>query len=165
MKGSPMTTQVALKAGDKAPAFSINDQNGNQINLSDFEGKWVVLYAYPKDNTPGCTTEAIDFTALQKEFEAQNSVVLGVSPDSEKSHCNFIQKKNITFTLLSDTDHKLLENYGTWGLKKNFGKEYYGVIRTTFLINPQGNIAHIWTKVKVKEHARAVLDKLKSLQN
>lgn len=160
-----MTTKVALKPGSKAPAFSINDQNGNQINLSDYSGQWVVLYAYPKDNTPGCTTEAIDFTALQKEFKALNAVVLGVSPDSEKSHCSFIQKQNITFTLLSDVDHKLLEDYGAWGRKKTFGKEYDGVIRSTFLIDPAGNIAYLWSNVKVQGHAQAVLEKIKALQN
>jgi peroxiredoxin Q/BCP len=124
----------------------------------------LVLYFYPKDNTPGCSTEAIDFTALSPQFQQLNAVILGVSPDSEKSHCRFIEKHNLTIQLLSDTEHQLAEIYQVWGLKKFMGKEYMGIKRSTFLIDPQGNIAYIWSNVKVKAHAEAVLKKLEELQ-
>jgi peroxiredoxin Q/BCP len=124
----------------------------------------LVLYFYPKDNTPGCSTEAIDFTALSPQFQQLNAVIIGVSPDSEKSHCRFIEKHNLTIQLLSDTEHQLAEIYQVWGLKKFMGKEYMGIKRATFLIDPQGNIAYIWSNVKVKAHAEAVLKKLEELQ-
>ena len=124
----------------------------------------MVLYFYPKDNTPGCTTEAIDFTALSPQFQQLNAVILGVSPDSAKSHCRFIEKHNLTIQLLSDTEHQLAEIYQVWGLKKFMGKEYMGIKRSTFLIDPQGNIAYIWSNVKVKAHSEAVLKKLEELQ-
>ncbi|MFN9675783.1 MAG: peroxiredoxin, partial [Microcystis sp.] len=127
-------------------------------------GQWLVLYFYPKDNTPGCTAEAIDFTALSPQFQQLNAVILGVSPDSEKSHCRVIEKHNLTIQLLSDTEHQLAEIYQVWGLKKFMGKEYMGIKRSTFLIDPQGNIAYIWSNVKVKAHAEAVLKKLEELQ-
>ena len=146
---------MTLEVGQKAPEFA---------KLADFAGQWLVLYFYPKDNTPGCSTEAIDFTALSPQFQQLNAVILGVSPDSEKSHCRFIEKHNLTIQLLSDTEHQLAEIYQVWGLKKFMGKEYMGIKRSTFLIDPQGNIAYIWSNVKVKAHAEAVLKKLEELQ-
>jgi len=153
-----------LKIKEQAPDFCLPNQDGEEICLRDFRGKWVVLYFYPKDNTPGCTTEALDFTTLKEEFEKEGAVILGVSPDSIKRHQNFIAKKNLAITLLSDEDKEVLKKYGVWQLKKNFGKEYMGVVRTTFLIDPDGKIAYIWEKVKVKNHAKEVLDKLKELK-
>ncbi|MBE8993354.1 thioredoxin-dependent thiol peroxidase [Microcystis aeruginosa] len=155
---------MTLEVGQKAPEFATPNQRGEISKLADFAGQWLVLYFYPKDNTPGCTTEAIDFTALSPQFQQLNAVILGVSPDSAKSHCRFIEKHNLTIQLLSDTEHQLAEIYQVWGLKKFMGKEYMGIKRSTFLIDPQGNIAYIWSNVKVKAHAEAVLKKLEELQ-
>ncbi len=153
-----------LKIGDKAPLFCLPNQDEEKICLSDFKGKCVVLYFYPKDNTSGCTKEAIGFTEKKEEFEKLGAVILGVSPDSPKSHRNFIEKKGLTITLLSDQEHKVLEEYGAWQLKKMYGREYMGVVRSTYLINPEGKIAYIWPKVKVAGHVDAVLEKLKELK-
>lgn len=155
---------MTLEVGQKAPEFATPNQRGEISKLADFAGQWLVLYFYPKDNTPGCSTEAIDFTALSPQFQQLNAVIVGVSPDSEKSHCRFIEKHNLTIQLLSDTEHQLAEIYQVWGLKKFMGKEYMGIKRSTFLIDPQGNIAYIWSNVKVKAHAEAVLKKLEELQ-
>ncbi|CCI12910.1 putative peroxiredoxin ygaF [Microcystis aeruginosa PCC 9806] len=155
---------MTLEVGQKAPEFATPNQRGEISKLADFAGQWLVLYFYPKDNTPGCSTEAIDFTALSPQFQQLNAVILGVSPDSAKSHCRFIEKYNLTIQLLSDTEHQLAEIYQVWGLKKFMGKEYMGIKRSTFLIDPQGNIAYIWSNVKVKAHAEAVLKKLEELQ-
>lgn len=146
--------------GTKAPGFSLMNADEHPVELADFRGKWLVLYFYPKDNTPGCTTEALDFTALKGEFEKAGAVIAGVSPDSTKRHQNFIAKKDLTIELLSDPEHQALETYGVWQLKKNYGREYMGVVRSTFLIDPEGNIEKTWKKVKVKGHAEAVLDAL-----
>jgi thioredoxin-dependent peroxiredoxin len=154
---------MTLEIAQKAPDFSVSNQGGETLKLSDFAGQWLVLYFYPKDNTPSCTTEAIDFTRLVPQFQELNAVILGVSPDSEKSHCRFIEKHNLTIQLLSDPDHQLAAAYQVWGLKKFMGKEYMGIIRSTFLIDTNGNIAYIWSNVKVKAHAEAVLKKLKEL--
>ncbi len=154
----------ALKVGDQAPEFCLLNQDEKEVSLKDFEGKWVVLYSYPKDNTPGCTIEANDFTKQLSSFTKLDAVILGVSPDSSKSHCGFIEKQGLKITLLSDPDHKMLEEYGSWGLKKNYGKEYFGVIRSTFLIDPKGKIAAVWSSVKVDGHVEAVKEKLKELQ-
>ena len=153
-----------LKIGDKAPDFCLPNQDSEEICLRDFAGSWVVLYFYPKDNTPGCTTEALDFTALKSEFEKEGATILGVSPDSIKRHQNFITKKELQITLLSDEDKEVAQKYGVWQLKKLYGEEYMGIVRSTFLIDPDGNIAEIWTKIKVKEHAQKVLEKLKELK-
>ena len=153
-----------LKVGDKAPDFCLPNQDNEEICLRDFAGSWVVLYFYPKDNTPGCTTEALDFTALKSEFEKEGATILGVSPDSVKRHQNFITKKELQITLLSDEDKEIAKKYGVWQLKKMYGKEYMGIIRSTFLIDPDGNIAEIWTKVKVKDHAKKVLERLRELK-
>ncbi|CCI19561.1 putative peroxiredoxin ygaF [Microcystis aeruginosa PCC 9807] len=155
---------MTLEVGQKAPEFATPNQRGEISKLADFACQWLVLYFYPKDNTPGCTTEAIDFTALSPQFQQLNAVIIGVSPDSEKSHCRFIEKHNLTIQLLSDTEHQLAEIYQVWGLKKFMGREYMGIKRSTFLIDPQGNIAYIWSNVKVKAHAEAVLKKLEELQ-
>ncbi len=152
---------TSVQIGTPAIPFNLPDQNGKKVNLSDYTGKWVVVYFYPKDDTPGCTIEAKDFTTL--EFE-KLAVVVGISPDSTESHCDFIAKYNLNVKLLSDPEHKVIEEYGAWQLKNNFGREYYGVVRSTFLIDPQGNIAHIWTKVTADGHALEVLNKLKSMQ-
>lgn len=149
--------------GQAAPAFFAPNQAGKSLTLADFAGQWLILYFYPKDNTPGCTAEAIDFTRLAPEFATLGGVILGVSPDSEKSHCKFIDKQSLTFDLLSDPAHQVAESYGAWGLKKFMGKEYMGILRSTFLIDPHGQLAFSWPTVKVKGHAEAVLAKLKEL--
>ncbi len=157
-----MSEQKPLKTGAKAPAFCLPDKEGNKVCLKEFAGKWVVLYFYPKDNTPGCTREAIEFTGALKDFEEAGAVILGVSPDSPKSHAGFCAKHDLRVTLLSDADHAVLDKYGAWQLKKMYGKEYHGVNRSTVLIDPQGKIAHVWDKVKVDGHAAEVLDAIKS---
>ncbi|RUM55749.1 MAG: thioredoxin-dependent thiol peroxidase [Nautilia sp.] len=148
----------------KAPEFCLPNQDETEICLRDLAGKWVVLYFYPKDNTPGCTTEACDFSNELEEFEELNAVILGVSPDSPKKHRNFIEKKNLKITLLSDENKEVLKNYGAWGLKKMYGREYEGVIRTTFIINPEGKIVAEWRNVRVKGHVEKVKEKLEELQ-
>ena len=153
-----------LNVGDKAPDFSLPDQNEKAVSLSGLKSKWVVLYFYPKDNTSGCTTEACDFTARYEEFSGLDAEILGVSPDSTKSHRNFIQKQNLGITLLSDPDHKVLESYGAWQKKSMYGREYMGVVRSTFLIDPEGRLPHIWPKVKVKGHVEEVQKKLAELK-
>lgn len=153
-----------LKIGDMAPEFNLPDNNNKNTSLKEYEGKWVVLYFYPKDNTPGCTLEAKEFTEKIAEFEKRNAFVIGVSPDSPKSHCNFMQKHNLNVKLLSDEEHSVLEKYGVWQLKKRYGREYYGVERSTFLIDPEGKIAFLWKSVNVKGHVEEVLEKLKQLQ-
>jgi peroxiredoxin Q/BCP len=156
---------TALETNQPAPTFSAPNAEGKTISSDDFLGQWLVLYFYPKDNTPGCTTEAIDFSEKLPEFTDLNAVVVGVSPDSEKSHGKFIDKHNLTVQLLSDPEHELAAAYGAWGPKKFMGKEYEGILRSTFLINPQGNIAHIWPNVRVKGHAEKVLEKLQQLNS
>jgi thioredoxin-dependent peroxiredoxin len=146
-----------------APKFSTPDQNENQVSLDNFQGNWLVLYFYPKDDTPGCTTEAKDFSELSQDFNKLGAKILGVSPDSGTSHCKFINKHNLLINLLSDTEHQLAETYGVWQLKKFMGKEYMGVVRSTFIINPVGIIVYTWTNVRVKGHAQVVLNKLQEL--
>lgn len=152
---------MPLKAGSKAPAFNLRDHNGEKAALKDFSGKWLVLYFYPKDNTSGCTMEAIDFTKNKKDFAGLGAEIIGISPDSEESHRKFIEKQKLSIKLLSDQDKKTLEKYGVWQLKKMYGREYHGVVRSTFLIDPKGRIARIWEKVKVKSHVNDVLTELK----
>lgn len=151
---------MALKAGNKAPAFTAENQNGEKMKLADFAGKWLVLYFYPKDNTSGCTTEAIDFTAMVAKFQKKNAIVVGASPDSVKSHVGFCDKHNLKLTLLSDPDHRMLEKYGVWQEKSMYGKKYMGVVRTTVLVDPDGKIAEVWEKVKVAGHAEDVFARL-----
>ncbi len=154
-----------LEVGDKAPDFCLPNQDENEVCLRDLKGKWVVLYFYPKDNTPGCTTEACDFTANLPAFEDLDAVILGVSPDSPKKHRNFIEKKALGITLLSDEDKKVLEEYGVWQLKKMCGREYMGVVRTTYIIDPDGKIAEVWKNVKVKGHVDKVRERLAELKS
>ncbi|WP_199117055.1 thioredoxin-dependent thiol peroxidase [Pedobacter sp. ASV28] len=150
-----------LKEGDKAPSFSAKDQNGNNVTLEQFKGKKVVLYFYPKDDTPGCTAEACDFRDNYQGLLAKGIEVLGVSVDDEKSHQKFINKHSLPFTLLADTDQKIVEAYGVWGEKNMYGKKYMGTQRTTFIIDEQGNIAHIIKKVDTKNATEQVLSLLK----
>jgi peroxiredoxin Q/BCP len=147
-----------LKAGDKAPDFTLVSDNGKEVTLSDFKGKSdVVLYFYPKDNTSGCTKEACSFRDNMLDIETKDAVVLGVSPDSVKSHQNFINKQNLNFTLLSDPEHKVAEAYGAWGEKSMYGKKYMGILRTTFIIGKDGIIKYVFEKVKPAAHAEEVL--------
>ncbi|KGI56505.1 thioredoxin-dependent thiol peroxidase [Campylobacter sp. MIT 97-5078] len=146
-----------LKLGDKAPEFSLKNQDGIEMALKDFKGKKVVLYFYPKDNTPGCTTEACEFSELLGNFEDRNSIIIGISPDNERSHENFITKFKLKHILLSDIDKEVSKAYGAWGLKKNYGKEYEGIIRSTFVIDEQGKISTIYKNVRAKDHAAKVL--------
>jgi peroxiredoxin Q/BCP len=159
-----MTEHKELKIGVKAPAFKLPDAEGNTVSLADYKGKWFVLYFYPKDSTSGCTTEAVDFTGSLPDFRSKNAEVVGVSPDSCKSHQKFIVKHSLMVTLLSDEEKTVLEKYGVWQLKKMYGKDYYGVVRTTFLIDPEGKIRHIWNNVKVNGHIDEVKNRLKELQ-
>ncbi len=146
---------------ETAPNFSAPDQNGHVVSLKDQSDRWLVLYFYPKDNTPGCTTEAKDFSEYAAQFNQLGADIIGVSPDSEQSHCKFIAKHDLAIQLLSDRDLKVIKAYGAWRLKKFMGKEYMGVVRSTFLISPDGKIAQIWDKVRVKAHAEEVLQELK----
>ena len=154
-----------LEIGLEAPDFCLPNQDGEEVCLHDFEEGWIILYFYPKDNTKGCTLEAIDFTLNKKEFEDMGAIVLGVSPDSVKSHKGFCQKHDLSITLLSDTKHTVLEKYGLWQLKKMYGREFYGVVRSTFLIDPMGKIAYVWRKVRVGGHVEAVKEKLLKLKD
>ncbi len=153
-----------LNIGDPAPDFCLPDPERGQICLNDQRGKWVILYFYPKDNTSGCTLEALEFTAAEDEFKEKNAIILAASPDSLRSHTNFRTKHNLTINLLSDPDKETLQAYGAWQLKKMYGREYMGVMRSSYIIDPEGKIAHIWPKVRVKEHVEAVMEKLMELQ-
>lgn len=147
-----------LKPGEKAPGFSATDQNGERWSLEDFKGKKLVLYFYPKDKTPGCTAQACNLSENFASLENENITVLGVSADSEKSHLSFAEKYRLSFPLLADTGKKMIEAYGVWGEKKFMGKKFMGILRTTFLINEEGIIEHIITKVKTKNHAAQILE-------
>ncbi|MFT7824745.1 MAG: thioredoxin-dependent thiol peroxidase [Sulfurimonas sp.] len=153
-----------METGQKAPEFCLPNQDEEEVCLRDIQGKWIVLYFYPKDNTPGCTTEACDFTEAMPDFDGLDAMILGVSPDSSKKHRNFIKKKELGITLLADEEKELCKAYGVWQLKKNYGKEYMGVVRSTFLIDPEGKIAAAWDKVRVKGHVDTVKEKLVELQ-
>lgn len=146
-----------LNAGDAAPNFVANDQDGNEVKLADFLGSRVVLYFYPKDDTPGCTKEACSFRDAHDVYAEKGIKVLGVSTDNEKSHQKFISKFNLPFTLLADTDKKIVNDYRVYGEKSMYGKKYMGVIRKTFLIDEEGKIKKIFDKVNVSEHADEVL--------
>ncbi|MBN1591979.1 MAG: thioredoxin-dependent thiol peroxidase [Candidatus Coatesbacteria bacterium] len=142
--------------GDNAPEFCLPNHEGKEVCLKQFKGSWVVLYFYPKDNTSGCTKEALEFTELKSRFAGMGAAIIGISPDSVESHRKFREKHALTISLLSDPEHKVLESYGVWQLKKMYGREYQGVARSTFLIDPEGKVAEVWRKVKVKGHAEAV---------
>lgn len=149
--------------GKKAPAFTLADGAGKKVELADLKGKPVVVYFYPKDDTPGCTVEANEFQAHLKDFEKAGAVILGISPDSCASHKKFADKFGLAFTLLADEDHKVAEKYGVWVQKSMYGKKYWGVQRATFLIDPAGKVANVWPKVKPKGHAAEVLEAVKAL--
>lgn len=146
-----------LKVNDKAPDFKLQSGNGETISLKDYRGKKVVLYFYPKDDTPGCTAESCDFRDNIKKFEKKNTVIIGVSADSVKSHRKFTEKYNLPFTLLSDETNEMLITYGVWQEKTMYGRKYMGIVRTTFIINEKGVIEKIYEKVKVQGHAEEVL--------
>ncbi len=154
---------ISLKIGQLAPDFFLPNQNEEKICLKDFRGKWVVLYFYPRDNTPGCTIEALDFTKLKPKFDSLNAVILGASKDNCKSHQKFVAGKKLTITLLSDPEVEMQKEYGVWRPKKFMGKEFLGTVRSTFLIDPQGKIARIWDKVSTRGHAQQVLAELEKL--
>ena len=149
--------KVILAAGDMAPEFSLENSDGVSISLRDFRGKNVILYFYPKDNTPGCTTEACEFSANYDEFVANDTVIVGVSPDSVKSHSGFIIKQNLKHILLSDINKDVAKAYGVWQVRKNYGKEYLGIVRTTFVIDKEGKITKVYKSVKAAGHAAKVL--------
>lgn len=154
---------MTLKLGDSAPNFSLPDAAGNLVTLSDFRGKWVVLYFYPRDNTPGCTKEACGFRDAYADYQSKDTIVLGISTDDAKSHTKFTTKFNLPFPLLSDADGAVATAYGSYGLKKFMGKEYMGVSRNTFVIDPDGKIAKIYLKVKPENHAAELLADLDNL--
>ena len=166
-----------LKIGEIAPSFCAANQDDVEICSRDLQGKWIVLYFYPKDLTPGCTTQACDFTDKHSPFDDLDAVILGVSPDDTTKHRKFIDSKDLTITLLSDTSKKMCEDFGVWQLKKFMGKEFMGVVRTTFIIDPDGKLAAIWPKVSVRKkksvkgekievlHVDEVKEKLQELQS
>ena len=149
--------------GKKAPAFTLESSAGTKLRLSSLKGNIVVVYFYPKDNTSGCTLEAKEFRDAAKEFNKAGAVVLGVSPDSIKSHCNFIEKFDLNFQLLSDPDHVVAEKYGVWVEKSMYGKKYMGIQRATFLIDKAGKICKVWPKVKPLGHAAEVLESIEAI--
>ena len=151
--------------GKQAPTFTLNNQQGEAVSLEDFKGKYVVLYFYPKDSTPGCTTQACDFRDSIEDFTALNAVILGVSPDNEASHQKFIAKHELPFDLLVDEEKEAAEAYDVWKLKKNFGREYMGIERSTFLIDPEGKVVKEWRKVRVKDHIEDALTALEEMVN
>ncbi len=147
-----------IKEGDKAPGFKVKNQNNIEVSLDSFRGKKVILFFYPKDNTPGCTAESCNLRDHHAELQSLGFEILGVSADSVKSHQNFIAKYDLPFDLLSDTDKTLIQSYGVWGPKKFMGKEYEGIHRTTFIIDEQGIVEKVFTKVKTKEHSEQILE-------
>ena len=166
-----------LKIGELTPSFCAANQDDVEICSRDLQGKWIVLYFYPKDLTPGCTTQACDFTDKHSSFDDLDAVILGVSPDDTTKHRKFIDSKDLTITLLSDTNKKMCEDFGVWQLKQFMGKEFMGVVRTTFIIDPDGKLAAIWPKVSVRKkksvkgekieilHVDEVKEKLQELQS
>lgn len=151
-------TTISLKSGDKAPEFASVDQNGKQISLSDYKGKRLILYFYPKDNTSGCTAEACSLRDGYEQLANLGYEVVGVSPDSEKSHQNFIKKFDLPFRLIADTNQQVANAYGVWGEKKMYGKSYMGILRTTFIIDEKGVISHVISKVNTGEHVKQILE-------
>ncbi len=156
-------TQKELNIGDTAPAFTLPRDGGEQVSLADYAGQAVVLYFYPRDDTPGCTKEAIGFTEMADEFTAANTVVIGASKDSVKKHDKFREKHSLGVVLVSDEESDLCETYGVWVEKSMYGKTYMAIERATFLIGPNGKIAQIWRKVKVPGHVEAVLEAARAL--
>jgi peroxiredoxin Q/BCP len=153
-----------IEIGRAAPPFRLLDQDEAKVSLSDFRGSWVVLYFYPRDDTPGCTTEACEFTEGIEAFQNLDAVVLGCSPDTPAKHRKFIEKFDLGVRLLSDPEHGVMAAYGAWGEKKMYGKPVTGVIRSTVLIDPKGKVAHHWPNVKAKGHAAKVQERLEELK-
>ena len=151
-----------VEVGKAAPDFKLESHAGGTVSKKDLAGQWAVIYFYPKDSTPGCTTEACDFRDGHAKLKKAGAVVLGVSPDSETRHTKFREKYSLPFDLLADVDHAVAEKFGAWGEKSLYGKKYMGIIRSTFLIDPDGKVKKVWPKVKVKGHADEVLAALKS---
>lgn len=147
-----------LKAGNKVPDITVNDQNGNPVNLTQFKGNKTIVYFYPKDDTPGCTAEACNFRDNYETLTEKGFVVVGISPDDEKKHLKFIDKHSLPFTLIADTDKVLANAFGVWGPKKFMGKEYDGIHRTTFIVDEQGVISHVIQKVDTKNSTQQILD-------
>jgi thioredoxin-dependent peroxiredoxin len=153
---------MILSAGEQAPAFELLDNEGNLHKLSDYKGQTIVVYFYPRDDTPGCTKEACSFRDAYADFREAGVEVIGISPDNEGSHSKFINKYQLPFVLLSDPDHKVCDAFGAWGLKKMYGREYEGVFRTTFVIDPDGVIKHVFENVKPADHSQEVLEVVKA---
>ena len=154
---------MGLSEGDTAPNFKLPDQNGDVHELKDYKEKWLVVFFYPKDNTPGCTKEACKFRDNIKPLEGLGAKVVGVSVDSVKKHANFVAKYDLPFTLLADEEQKMVNDYGVWGLKKFMGREYMGTNRMTFIVDPKGKIAKVYPKVKAATHGEEVLADLKQI--
>ncbi len=154
-----------LDIGNTIPDFCLPNQDEEEICFRDIKGRWIVLYFYPRDNTPGCTTEASDFTDKLTDFRELDAVVIGVSPDTPRKHRNFIAKHNLKITLLADTEKELAKKFGVWQLKKSYGREYMGIVRSTFLISPDGKLAYKWEKVRVKGHVQEVKKRLIELKD
>lgn len=152
-----------LTAGEKAPSFKLPDDGGGTTSLADFKGRNLVLFFYPRADTPGCTTESIAFSRLIQAFDKANTSVVGVSADPPKAQCAFRDKHKLKVPLLSDEKHTMLEAYGVWGEKSLYGRKFMGITRATFLIGPDGRIAHVWPKVKVEGHAEEVLAAAKAI--
>ena len=152
-----------MRVGEVAPEFTLEDQDGRRHRLADYRGRWVVLYFYPKDDTPGCTKEACAFRDAHAELEALGAVVLGVSADDVQSHRRFAEKHGLNFPLLADPEKTVIRAYGAWGRKNLYGRVYEGVMRYTFLIDPEGRVARVWKKVKPEAHAREVAEALRAL--
>ncbi|HLR60027.1 MAG TPA: thioredoxin-dependent thiol peroxidase [Pseudogracilibacillus sp.] len=156
---------MAVEIGKQAPNFKLENQDGQEVSLSDYLGKNIILYFYPKDMTPGCTTQACDFRDNYEAFDEQNTVILGISPDPIDSHLKFISKHDLSFPLLADEDHEVAELYGVWQLKKTFGNEYYGIVRSTFIIDSEGILQKEYRNVRVKDHVQKTLDYVKTELN
>jgi peroxiredoxin Q/BCP len=152
-----------LEVGNTTPDFCLSNQDDVEICSRDLRGKWIVLYFYPKDSTPGCTTEACEFTSALDEYDDMGAIILGVSADSTTSHRRFIEKQNLDITLLSDPTTQMMQDYGVWAMKKNYGKEYMGIVRSTYIIDPKGIVKAVWTNVKVKDHVAKVKEELEKL--
>jgi len=157
-----MTAQIEI--GDRAPDFELSSDLGETVRLEDLRGRWIVLFFYPKAMTPGCTTEACDFQDVHFQLRSMGAEILGISPDSTERLQRFRKKNGLGFPLLSDPEHRAAEAYGVWSLKKMAGREYMGIVRSTFLIDPEGRIAAVWRKVRVKDHVKRVLSKLEELR-
>lgn len=152
---------MSIQIGESAPDIELKNENGEKMKLSDLKGKYVVLYFYPKDMTPGCTTQACDFRDRHESFSELEAVIVGVSPDDQGKHQKFKEKHDLPFSLLVDDEHKLAGAFGVWKLKKNFGKEYMGIERSTFLLDKEGKLLKEWRKVKVKDHVAEALQELR----